>query len=133
MGSFAQKKNILKKPNKKEVIVMVDSCLRLNDVITKYWSYHKKGNYYKDSSRIFYHINSYPAFVKCLSKKTDMEIYKMLGRPSNYDSLNINTNYNYCLIPNNNTNCCKISLYFIFDSARKVKNVEVSNCNVIKD
>ena len=121
--SFSQKKKM----------TSIDSCVQFKNIIIKGWRFHKNGNYYNDSSGIFQHINSHPAFIKCLTNKTDKEIFKLLGKPSNYDSINKQNIYNYCLTPNINPNCCKIALYIIFDSKYKVTNVEISNCHLIKD
>lgn len=108
----------------------IDSCKILKKLVSKKWTYQKKGNYFVDSLNLFYHSHLHPAFINCLINKNKSEIIKLLGKPSNYSS---STNvFNYCMSPNTNPECCYVSLMIKFNNKGTVKSADISGCETIE-
>ena len=117
---FSQKKQ--KISFKKQNLVLKDSCQILKQILKTKLVYHKIGNYYHDSTGLFFNFtfNLYPSFKRCVLNKDTFEIKKMFGEPSltNYK------NYTYYLLPYDDRTNYEKYITIIFDNSWIVKEIK---------
>lgn len=118
------------KINSKHHNQQIDSCRILKNLISTKLKYHKIGNYYHDSTGLFYFykFDLYPAFRQCILNKDTTEIKEIFGEPS-YIWPNI---YKYCLLPTKDISDCEDYITIKFNNKWIVKDITKVRCIIQK-